>query len=234
MRITSFLFNFIIILLLSYCTGKSDLVYNDNFHDLDDWFVEAQSADTKVVSQENEMEVISPRGVTIWFNKKLNGPVRISYEANVIDQDGPYDRVSDLNCFWMAKDPENIGNFFTRSDWRGGSFGKYYSLKLYYVGYGGHDNTRTRFRKYDGDYQAYKNQDKRPEVIREYTDPAHLIVPNQWHRIEIVVDEKNIQYIFNNEVLIDYNDPNPYSSGYFGLRTVNNHLKIRNFKIYRI
>lgn len=224
---------FIIVFAIMFLSTKpvDDPVFKDQFTDLENWKIEAQSPETKVIATNNEMEIITPRGVTIWYKEKLKGDIKISYQAKVINQDGPYDRVSDLNCFWMATDPKHPDDFFARSDWRGGSFGKYYSLKLYYVGLGGHDNTKTRFRKYDGDYQAYENEGKRPEVITEYTEPKYLIIPNQWHEIEIVVQNNQVKYSYNGEILINHEDDEPYRSGYFGFRTVNNHMKIRNFKI---
>ena len=74
----------------------------------------------------------------------------------------------------------------------------------------------------------------RPDIIKEYRDSAHLIVPNQWNSIEIVVDKSTIKYLFNHELLFDYNDTVPYKKGYFGIRTVTNHLKIKNFKVEKL
>jgi len=164
----------------------------------------------------------------------LEGNLKISYEALVVKENGPYDRVSDLNCFWMANDPENPDNFFARSDWRKGIFGKYYSLSLYYVGYGGNNNTTTRFRKYDGDYLSFVNKTMRPDIIKEYDDSTHLIVPNRWNKMEIIVNNDTISYLFNNEILFNYKDLHPYRKGYFGIRTVTNHLKIKNFQVIKL
>jgi rhamnogalacturonan endolyase len=149
----------------------------------------------------------------------------------VVSEKGKYDRVSDLNSFWMANDPENPDNFFARSNWRKGVFGKYYSLTMYYVGYGGNSNSTTRFRKYNGDYQSFLSNTMRPDIIKEYTDSTHLIKPNRWCKIEISVSHNNVKYLLNNELLFDYNDPKPYQKGYFGIRTVTNHMKIKNFQV---
>lgn len=61
---------------------------------------------------------------------------------------GKNDRISDLNQFWMANDPNNY-NLFTRN----GVFEAYDSLQLYYVGMGGNSNTTTQLRKYRGNGQ---------------------------------------------------------------------------------
>ena len=34
--------------------------------------------------------------------------------------------------------------------------------------------------------------------------------------------------------MINFEDKNPYTSGYFGFRTVNNHLTIDNFRVYQL
>ena len=46
--------------------------------------------------------------------------------------------------------------------------------------------------------------------------------------------QNNVKYLFNNELLFDYNDPKTYSKGYFGIRTVTNHMQIKNFQVYQL
>lgn len=216
-------------------TNDQTLLNSDNFKNgLSDWIAESESDSVKFKVENDILDIISPKGLTLWYRNHLEGNLKISYDAYIVNENGKYDRVSDLNCFWMANDPENPCNFFARSKWRNGIFGKYYSLSLYYVGYGGNSNTTTRFRKYDGDYQSFLNKTQRPDIIKEYTDTAHLIKSNRWNHIEISMVQNNIQYLFNKELLFDYNDPQPYTKGYFGIRTVTNHLKIKNFQVYKL
>lgn len=216
-------------------TNGQTLLNSDNFKNgLSDWIAESESDSVKFKVENDNLDIISPKGLTLWYRNHLEGNLKISYDAYIVNENGKYDRVSDLNCFWMANDPENPGNFFARSKWRNGIFGKYYSLSLYYVGYGGNSNTTTRFRKYDGDYQSFLNKTQRPDIIKEYTDTAHLIKSNRWNHIEISMVQNNIQYLFNNELLFDFNDPQPCTKGYFGIRTVTNHLKIKNFQVYKL
>jgi len=211
------------------------ILYSDDFKNgLANWVTESESNSSKCSTENNILDIVAPKGFTMWFQKKLEGDLKIIFEALVVNEKGNYDRVSDLNCFWMANDPLNPDDFFARSKWRNGVFGKYYSLTMYYVGYGGNSNTTTRFRKYNGDYQSFLDKTMRPDIIKEYTDPAHLIKPNQWNRIEIVADHNNTKYLFNNELLFDYTDPQPYKKGYFGIRTTTNHLKIRNFQVIKM
>ncbi len=210
-----------------------ETLFCDNFDKgLTSWIVESESDSTMLNIDSNTLEIIAPKGLTLWFNQKLVGNIKISFDTYVVQNNGKYDRVSDLNCFWMATDPEYPDSIFARSNWRSGIFGRYYSLKTYYVGYGGNNNTTTRFRMYDGDYQAFVEKRQRPDIIKEYTDSSHLIVPNQWNHIEIVQQENIIKYLFNGEVLFSYSDPELYNMGYFAIRTVSNHLKVKNFKVY--
>ena len=60
---------------------------------------------------EYQMELDTPAGTTVWFKPRLEGNVLIEYEVMVIDKNGPNDRVSDLNCFWMATDPTGPYSF---------------------------------------------------------------------------------------------------------------------------
>ena len=67
----------------------------------------------------------------------------------MISAGGKNDRVSDLNCFWMARDSRNPDDLFAVH--RTGKFADYNQLLCYYVGVGGNTNTTTRFRRYIGD-----------------------------------------------------------------------------------
>lgn len=94
------------------------------------------------------MEIIDAKGCTVWFKHKLNAPIQIEDDVTVNDKKEQFDRVSDFNYFLMAKDPKNPTDFFKESKNRQGIFTNYHELTQYYVGYGGHDNTKTRFRRY--------------------------------------------------------------------------------------
>jgi rhamnogalacturonan endolyase len=229
-----FIISFILINTCIFGNNDSIIFYDGFNSDLSNWVIEKESDETNITLKDSILEISTPKGITLWFNKKLEGNIKISYYAYVVKDTGKYDRVSDLNCFWMASDPLYPDYFFTRSEWRKGIFSRYYSCKLYYVGYGGNNNTTTRFRKYNGDFDAFSKNKNRPDIIKEYTDSSHLIIPNKWHFIEIIVNNNQIQYYFNNKLLFDYYDENPYNSGYFGIRTTENHLKIKKFVISKL
>lgn len=204
--------------------AKASLIFEENFdNDLDNWKVE-QMPGGIVSNTDEKLEITDVAGCTIWFKKQLEGPIMIQYDAYVIDQGETQDRVSDLNCFWMAKDPENPDNLFGNSENRGGKFSNYDSLRLYYMGFGGHDNTKTRFRRYLGN-------GVRPLL------PEHdltLITPNKVTKIKIIAYNGIIQYHRDGEGIIDFYDPEPYTCGYFGFRTVNNHMTIDNFQVFKL
>lgn len=181
-----------------------------------------------VSNKDEKLEITDVAGCTIWFKKQLEGPIMIQYNAYVIDQGGPQDRVSNLNCFWMAKDPENPDNLFGNSENRGGKFSNYDSLRLYYMGFGGHDNTKTRFRRYLG------NGDRPLLPEHDLTEPKYLITPNKVTKIKIIAYNGIIQYPRDGEGIIDFYDLEPYTCGSFGFRTVNNHMTIDNFQVFKL
>jgi len=225
----------LLFLFFSYSTKAQTPLFQDDFDQgFSQWVVEQNSDETILRTADQQLEIIAPQGLTLWYKQAFGGDVRISYDALVVQAGGEYDRASDLNCFWMANDPENPDDFFARSDWRDGVFGKYYSLSLYYVGYGGNNNSTTRFRKYDGNYRQFTEEKIRPDIIEEYTDSSHLITPNTWCHIDIEVNGNEVNYYFNHELLFHLDDPTPYQHGYFGFRTVKNHFRLKNFKVYRL
>lgn len=197
-----------------------EVLYADNFTGgLRNWVVEGETPQVK----DGAMEIDTAEGFTAWFRERLAADVMIEYQVRVIDADGPNDRVSDLNCFWMASDPKNPDDLFAGSEERGGIFRNYDPLQLYYVGYGGNNNTTTRFRRYPRVDET---------MLGEYTDEKHLMEANKLYTIQLVVFGDLVQYIMNGEVLFEYRDPEPLKSGHFGIRTVKNHMKVYNFKVY--
>lgn len=209
-------------------TANAQLIYEENFDiSFESWQVEQMSGGIVAIKGE-KLEITDKSGCTIWFKKALEGATMITYDAHVIDKGGPNDRVSDLNCFWMAKDMEYPDDFFKNSAKRGGKFSNYDSLRLYYMGVGGHDNSKTRFRRYVGD----GNRPLLPE--HDMTEEKYLIKPNKTTKIKIIAFNDIIQYYRDGERIIDFYDPKPYRSGYFGFRTVNNHMTLDNFKVYSL
>lgn len=146
------------------------------------WKIESESDRYTARFMNDTLELIAPKGLTLWHKKKMKGNVTITYFARVMDEGHPEDRLSDLNCFWMASDPK-ARSVFGRMKQRKGIFTNCYALQLYYMGYGGNSNTTTRFRRYDGNEKGIDNPSERPAVLKEYTDSAHLLRPNRWYYI---------------------------------------------------
>ncbi len=217
-----------IIILNDDLKVKAELLYADDFEkNIANWQVE-QAPKGSVFHKNGKLEVNDWRGCTVWFKTKLSGPLMIEYDAYVIKEDGEFDRASDLNCFWMATDSQNPDNLFADSDKRQGDFANYNTLSLYYVGMGGHFNTKTRFRRYSG------NGEKPLLPEHDLTDSKFLITPNVSKKIRLVAFNDVIQYYRNDTLIFDYRDKKPYTEGHFGLRTVHNHMTIDNFKVYKL
>ena len=194
------------------------------------WMIESESPDYRVAHLGDTLEIVSPKGLTLWRKEKMKGNVVIEYDACVMDEGGAEDRVSDLNCFWMASDPKHPDNLKKRMAWRNGIFVNSYSLQLYYVGFGGNHNTTTRFRRYDGDEVAIADKEKRPAILKEYTDEAHLLKPNKWYHIRLESMNGRVTYTINGEQLVDFRDARPLTEGWFGFRTTLSRTRIANFR----
>ena len=176
------------------------------------WTVESESPDYKVDFVGEGVEILAPKGLTLWYRKPMEGDVVIEYEARVM-QEREGDRLSDLNCFWMATDPA-AEDRVARSAERGGK---------YYVGYGGNYNSTTRFRRYNGM--------PNPALLQEYTDPAHLLQPNHWYHIRLACQGGRVTYTIDGQTLFDYTDPAPLTRGWFGFRTTLSRTQLRGFTV---
>ena len=207
-----------------------------------EWRIEAESADSRVEWRGDTVEIHAPKGLTLWNRNKMKGNVVIEYRAMVVDGcksvngvDGARllhqgdDRLSDLNCFWMASDP-SASDIWKRMKWRGGKFVNTYSMQLYYVGFGGNYNSTTRFRRYSGDERGVDSAAYRPGILREYTDPDHLLRPNRWYDIRPESIDGRVRYLIDGEMLVDYLDPEPLREGWFGLRTTWAHVIMCGFR----
>jgi rhamnogalacturonan endolyase len=196
------------------------------------WTVEAEGGRSSVRHLHDTLEIAAPKGFTLWWNEKISGNVEIRYRACVMmDEGSAEDRLSDLNCFWMAKDPMYPDDIFKRRTWRNGVFGRCYSMRLYYLGYGGNSNTTTRFRRYDGNFEAFEKGAARPAILKEYTDKKHLLQPNHWYDIRIVCKDGRTQYYIDGELLVDFKDNEPYTDGWFGFRTTQSRVRLADFNI---
>ena len=76
--------------------------------DLGPWAVE-QTPGGQVTWQDRILEIKDVNGCTVWLRQELTAPVIIEYDAQVVMAGGPFDRLSDLNCFWMAQQSRSDG-----------------------------------------------------------------------------------------------------------------------------
>lgn len=190
------------------------------------WVVESEGS-CKVTFQGDTAEFTAPKGLSVWRKDKMSGRTVIEYDAQVVSE-GPDDRLSDLNCFWMASDP-NASDPWKNLDKRGGKFVNSYTLRLYYLGYGGNHNSTTRFRRYTGDEGGVEDPAYRPAIITEYTDADHLLKPGKWYHIKITHDGLRTQYFIDGERIVDFRDPAPLTEGWFAFRTTLSRTRLTNF-----
>jgi hypothetical protein len=184
------------------------------------WVVEQQPGGT-VTFGDGTLAIDDAGGCTVWLKERLQTPVTIRYEARVLSSG----RVSDLNCFWMASDPHQA-DLLAPGHRRDGKFATYDSLLTYYVGYGGNENTTTRFRRYDG-------TGARP-LLPEHDKlaPAFLLQADHWYQIELrATADGHAQFWRDGELVFDFADPAPLKTGWFGFRTVHSKIEVRNFRV---
>ncbi|MBB6093663.1 hypothetical protein HNQ60_002544 [Povalibacter uvarum] len=203
------------------------LLFKDDFREgLGQWHVELEKPGV-VAANIGMLNVDVPAGATLWFKPALRGPVAIVFEAMAVSAGGRNDRVSDLNCFWMARNRDGVSPVYARK--RSGKFDDYNNLLTYYVGLGGNSNTTTRFRRYIGDPVT------RPLLPEhDLSSPETLLKANRWQTITVIARGTQIEYWRNNERLIQFTDDEPYREGWFALRTTQSHLRLEKFRVYAL
>lgn len=208
--------------LLALGTPAIAAEFADDFSgDLTRWAVE-QMPGGRVAVEDGRLAIEDAAGCTVWFREKLRAPVTIRYRARVSSRS----RVSDLNCFWMARDPRNAEAPFADANRRSGKFADYDSLATYYVGYGGNANSTTRFRRYDG-------KGARP-LLPEHdrSGPEFLLEADRDYRIEIhVAADGTTRFVRDGETVFAYRDAEPLTEGWFAFRTVHSRIEIDDFEV---
>lgn len=197
---------------------------------LSNWISEDSSGKVQITCIGDTIDIVSPDGLSLWYKERLSGDYEISYRVGVVVENGAYDRLSDLNCFWGANDPQYPDDIFARSSWRNGVFQNYNTLNLFYVGYGGNENKTTRFREYHGEYYGVDDARIKP-VLKEYTDAAHLLKPNHWYDIKIRVANGVTTYEMDGEELFRLPLKEGKADGYYALRLWQNHVRLTGFKV---
>ena len=193
------------------------------------WTVESESKDYRVTFRGDTCELLSPKGLTLWRKQVMTSDMVVEYDAQVVDEGRDGDRVSDLNCFWLASDPQ-CRDIWSRQQWRSGIFLRCYTLQMYYLGYGGNHNSTTRFRRYQGDERGVDSMAYRPAILKEYTDANHLLRANHWYHVKIESTGGRTRFYIDGELLVDYLDPTPLQRGWFGFRTTLSRTRITNFQ----
>lgn len=197
-------------------------VFADDFHSLDNWVLESEQP-ARVVVDGGAVDIDTPAGLTLWFKPRLEGPVEIEFDAIAVSDGGANDQVSDLNVFWMASNRDGSAPFPGQ---RSGRFADYNDLLTYYVGLGGNRNTTTRFRRYIGDPV------QRPMLPEhDLQAPLALLVPNRKQTVVLRSDRNTIEYKRDGRVLFHLEDAEPYTQGWFALRTTWSHLRISRFRV---
>ncbi|MEC3911862.1 DUF6250 domain-containing protein [Sphingobium sp. CR2-8] len=212
----------------SVAAAVKGLLWRDTFrHGLDQWRVEAVG-DASVSASEGVLDIVAPKGVTLWFRERLTGPLAIHYDVRAVGARGPFDTVSDVNAFWMAGDPATPSRSVFDHP-RTGTFEDYDGLETYYVGIGGNRNSTTRMRRYVGKFG------ERPLLPQhDRTDADAMLTADRWFSIALIADGHHIAVLRDGVPLFTLNDPHPYRSGHFGLRTTQSHIQVRNFSISRL
>jgi Domain of unknown function (DUF6250) len=203
------------------------VLFKDDFREgLGHWQIETERPG-KIRADRGTLDVDVPAGATLWFRNELKGPIAIEFDATAIAAGGRNDRVSDLNCFWMARNSDDVAPVFARK--RSGRFADYNDLLTYYLGLGGNNNTTTRFRRYVGDPVQRPLLPEHDLASRDV-----LLTGNRTQTITIVANGPQVEYWRNGQRLIRFNDAAPYTRGWFAFRTTQSHLRIEKFRVYAL
>lgn len=212
----------IIGLMLQQAFGQQSPIQNVDLKKGSNWRFEFEYPEkSRLYFEDSTMVVESFGGATIWLDSLLQDDYVIEYERMVVVDSGVYDRLSDLNQFWLAHESGDDSLLSTRD----GKLASYDGLDLFYVGMGGNYNSTTRFRKYDGRGERV--------LLEEKNDQPYLLNPNVYYKIKTVVSPRaGFTSFYVNDTLIFTYRGVIGKKGFFGFRQTLTRQKIKNALIY--
>ena len=206
---------------------RAELLVAEDFNDLDRWVREAiDPEDVRVDDGELILEIAPAHdGLTLWYREAFEAPLLIEYEAEMVGEAG----ANDLNHFIMAGDPSG-GDLFAGSAARGGVFRNYHDLSLYYAGLGVGQNRFHRFRRYP------RSGPPDIEIAAENSGRSGLLEPGVPMRIRISVEKDGrVRLWKDGQCLFDFREDGlSHPRGHFGFRSYNSHIRIKNFRVWRL
>lgn len=201
---------------------RGALLHQDSFDGPLEGYVSEYARTPKnfIGNRDGRLVIDVDSGATVWLDKHLAGNILISYTRRVVMDGGPNDRLSDLNHFWMARDPAR-NKLFTRS----GKFEDYDDLDMYYAGVGGNHNTTTRLRRYGGGQRV---------MVAQQLGPEWMLEPNRDYQVEIAVYQGCTRMRLDGREVFSYRDPQPFTQGFTGFRSTWSRQTIDNLTIHQL
>jgi len=226
------------------------LLYSDDFDgSADQWMIEQSSGGQTGVTG-GVLDIRDNNGTTVWFKDALSDSIAIEYSARILSEGAS---LTDMNCFWMARDPRSNPSLTTGTGFfdvdRGGVFSQYHDMQTYYAGFGANGNSTFRFRRYypaDGiPAQVLDLSRNGNRVILQDHDSDGLfrtgdvfLAAGQWYKIRLTYFKGRVEYFLDGEKAFEYEEQSydvPYNSGFFGFRTTAGaHAQIDSVRIYRL
>jgi hypothetical protein len=62
----------------------------------------------------------------------------------------------------------------------------------------------------------------------------YMLVPNAKQTIQLIATARDVEFFRDGQRIFYLEDRQPYTSGWFGLRTVTSHVRVGKFRVYRL
>ncbi|MCQ9427323.1 DUF6250 domain-containing protein [Pseudomonas sp. LJDD11] len=211
--------------MLSQIAQPAPAIEQDDFSALDPqrWRIETQDPAGSAVYVEQQRLIMDTRaGMTVWLDRPLRGAYRIEFLRQVLVAGQANDRLSDMNLFWGAHEPD-LPDGHLRLARRNGVLEAYDNMASWYVGMGGNGNSTTRFRWYDGSGERH--------LLGEHLQPDYLLEAGRIYRIRVEVSADQTAYWVDDRLMFQQALDGRSTDGYFGFRSVWSRQTISRFRV---
>ena len=207
---------------------KTEILYQSTFDtDLSDWILEpSPKNDHQAEIVDGTLLLATKGGQTCWLDRRFDGNIAVEYHVTVPSEGYPHTRVSDINQYFMAVDPDSPEAESPTPTTKYSGPDYYKKFRMYYCGMGVYNNQYTGFRRCDGNGEY--------PLVEECSRPACLIPADTVCFVECIRFSDRVTFKLNDSVVIDYRDQQAFELGFFGFRNYKSAKLIHDITVYRL
>jgi hypothetical protein len=225
-RILEFEENFIVHKKEIPAWHRQSLLYEETFTSesiAKNWIVNANNLSAGIQRRRND--IVFRKMSNCFLRKKFKAPVAFDCTITPVPTDEFTAGITDAIILWMAGKPDGdlISYLDEQTSRQQSQLSVIVPLNLYWVDFGGNNNTTTRLRK-----NPYRH------MIRQFTDKKRLLQRSRSFDITAAQNNGFVEFLVDGQPWIRSFDPHALEAGHIGFRAFCSDLELHSLKVWSI